>query len=540
MEKEKRIYDKREFRVGTAGNGDEKAIEGHAAVFNEYTQIGDSFIEVIEPGAFDSCDLSDVALLVNHDNQSLPLARTQSGTMTVWIDNIGLAFKAKLDVSNNPSAKELYSAVSRGDIRGMSFAFTVADDDWQDLNSDLPTRHIRKIKKIYELSAATFPAYEGTEVNARARIVLASAKRTADEDAAELQRLKKEIKERYGLATEEKKFDWKEAGEAFKEKRFSRRVQSPYNIFGERRTITVEPSSSGGSSIIVPKYSSTQIQQDFPVVSSLIDSVAHLSLNGGEAFLQPYVTGIDLANYTGETENAAEAETAFSSAQINRCKITAYCELSEELSKLPAANYADVVFQNIKTSIQGFLTKEILFGEGVSNGGFNNRLVGIFSDKATAIASDTDFSISQITDITLDEILIRYGGDESVEATPCCLILHKLDLLAFAKVRTSTREKFYDIKFSTGNTGTIAGIPFILSSALKPLSITADEGGAQSGDYVMCYGNPKSYLLTEFSPLEVTRSDDFKFRSGVSCFRGSVFCGGNVVKKNAFLRIRRQ
>jgi len=537
MEKEKRIYDKLEFRVGTAGNSGERAIEGHAAVFNEYTQIGDSFIEVIEPGAFDSCDLSDVALLVNHDNQSLPLARTQSGTMTIWIDKIGLAFKAKLDVSNNPAAKMLYSSVARGDVKGMSFAFIVEQDDWQNLNSDLPTRHIRKIKKIYELSAATFPAYEGTDVNARARIILASAKRTADEDAAELQRLKKEIKERYGLATEEKKIDWKEAGEAFKEKSFSRRVQSPYNIFGERRTMTVAPSSSGESSIIVPTYSSANINPDFPVVSSLIDSVAHLSLNGGESFLQPYVTGIDLGGYTGEAENAAEAETAFSSAQINRCKITAYCELSEELSKLPAANYADVVFQNIKTSIQGFLTKEILFGEGVSNGGFSNRLVGIFSDKATAIASDTDFSISQITDITLDEILIRYGGDESVEATPCCLILHKLDLLAFAKVRTSTREKFYDIKFSTGNTGTIAGIPFILSSALKPLSITANEGGAQSGDYVMCYGNPKSYLLTEFSPLEVTRSDDFKFRSGVSCFRGNVFCGGNVVKKNGFIRI---
>lgn len=540
MEKEKRIYDKREFRVGTAGNSGERAIEGHAAVFNEYTQIGDSFIEVIEPGAFDSCDLSDVALLVNHDNQSLPLARTQSGTMTVWIDKIGLAFKAKLDVSNNPAAKMLYSSVARGDVKGMSFAFVVEQDDWQNLNSDLPTRHIRKIKKIYELSAATFPAYEGTDVNARARIILASAKRTADEDAAELQRLKKEIKERYELATKEKNFDWKEAGEAFKEKSFSRRFQSPYNIFGERRTMTVEPSSSGESSIIVPTYSSANINPDFSVVSSLIDSVAHLSLNGGESFLQPYVTGIDLGGYTGEAENAAEAETAFSSAQINRCKITAYCELSEELSKLPAANYADVVFQNIKTSIQGFLTKEILFGEGVSNGGFNNRLVGIFSDKATAIASDTDFSISQITDITLDEILIRYGGDESVEATPCCLIMHKLDLLAFAKVRTSTREKFYDIKFSTGNTGTIAGIPFILSSALKPLSITADKGGAQSGDYVMCYGNPKSYLLTEFSPLEVERSDDFKFRSGVSCFRGSVFCGGNVCKKNGFIRIRRK
>ena len=99
----------------------EKFIEGHAAVFDVKTNIGGDFIEVIERGAFDGCDLSDVTLFVNHDASKIPLARTTSGTLTLSVDDVGLAIRAKLDVENNPDAKTLYSAVERGDLSGMSF-----------------------------------------------------------------------------------------------------------------------------------------------------------------------------------------------------------------------------------------------------------------------------------------------------------------------------------------------------------------------------------------------------------------------------------
>ncbi len=148
-----------------------------------------------------------------------------------------------------------------------------------------------------------------------------------------------------------------------------------------------------------------EINNDFNAVSSLIDSVAHLSLNGGESFRQPYITGIDTGGYTAEGVDAAGAETHFAYVDINKSKVTAYAELTEELNKLPNAAYADVVFQNIRNSMRMLLTKEILVGAGNTN-----QMVGIFSDKATAIDSATDLSLATIDDGTLDEIVYSYGG----------------------------------------------------------------------------------------------------------------------------------
>lgn len=316
---------------------------------------------------------------------------------------------------------------------------------------------------------------------------------------------------------------------AGKELREKRSVQSPFNIFGDRRAMTLE------TNLIVPQYSSTTITPNFSMVSSLVEAVAHLSLDGGESFSQPYISDIETGGYTKESENYHGAETRFNYAQINRTKVTAYAELTEELEKLPAATYADTVFQNIRTSIQKVLSREILFGEGVSTTDNQSRLVGIFSDKATAIDPTTDLSLSAITDTTLNEILYRYGGDEEVES-PSCLLLNKYDLLSFANVRTATKQQFYDIKFNgNGVSGTINGVNFIVNSNCKPL-MSADT---KSGDYCMAYGSLSNYLLAEFSPVEVKSSDDYKFRQGVKCFKGSFICGGNVVKQNGFIRVKK-
>lgn len=159
---EKRSYSLHEVR--SAEGSSDKVIEGYAAVFNQRTNIDGEFYEVIERGAFDGCDLSDVALLVNHDNGQIPLARTTSGTLTVTVDDIGLAIRANLDTENNSAAQALYSAVSRGDIRGMSFCFSVSEDDWCNFEIPMPTRHIKRIKKVYECSCVTYPAYPTTDV----------------------------------------------------------------------------------------------------------------------------------------------------------------------------------------------------------------------------------------------------------------------------------------------------------------------------------------------------------------------------------------
>lgn len=154
-------------------------ITGRPIVYSSRTDLG-WFDEIIEPGALNNTDLTDVRFLVNHDTSKIPLARSRrnngNSTMQLTVDNNGLAIRVSLDTENNSDARALYSAVQRGDISGMSFMFGINDEEWENLESDHPTRHIRDISSVVEVSAVTFPAYESTEINARSKEALDNAR----------------------------------------------------------------------------------------------------------------------------------------------------------------------------------------------------------------------------------------------------------------------------------------------------------------------------------------------------------------------------
>ena len=139
-------------------------VTGRPIVYNSRTDLG-WFDEIIEPGALNKTDLTDVRFLVNHDTSKIPLARSRR--------NNG---NSTLDTENNNEARALYSAVQRGDISGMSFMFGIRDEEWENLDSDHPTRHIKDISTVVEVSAVTFPAYESTEINARCKGALDNAR----------------------------------------------------------------------------------------------------------------------------------------------------------------------------------------------------------------------------------------------------------------------------------------------------------------------------------------------------------------------------
>ena len=182
-------------------NGD--YIEGRPIVYDSRTDLG-WFDEIIEKGALKETDLKDVRFLVNHNLDMIPLARSrnnnENSTMQLITDEKGLKIRVNLDTENNSEARNLYSAIKRGDITGMSFMFAIDTEEWEELDSDHPTRHIEKISKVFEVSAVTFPAYEETEINARAKETLESVKETLesvrskslDSEALELEKLKAE------------------------------------------------------------------------------------------------------------------------------------------------------------------------------------------------------------------------------------------------------------------------------------------------------------------------------------------------------------
>lgn len=176
-ELERRSYN---FEIRAEQSERGNIITGRPIVYNSRTDLG-WFDEVIESGALDGANLNDVRFLVNHDRSRIPLARSRrnngNSTMKMTVDMQGLNLDyVELDTENNSEARALYSAVQRGDITGMSFMFSIDDEEWSELESDHPTRHIRKIGTVVEVSAVTFPAYEATEIQARSKEALDNAR----------------------------------------------------------------------------------------------------------------------------------------------------------------------------------------------------------------------------------------------------------------------------------------------------------------------------------------------------------------------------
>lgn len=176
-----------ELRAVAPGDDKIYAVEGYAIVYEQTVSIGGWFEEIVKRGALDGCDLTDVPLFIHHQQNKIPLARSRrnngKSTMTLTPDKKGLHFRAELDVENNSEAKALYSAVSRGDISGMSYRFSVKEEKWLNMDRDVPTREILKFKKIGELSALWSPAYPGTSIKEARAEALDSADKAALESA---------------------------------------------------------------------------------------------------------------------------------------------------------------------------------------------------------------------------------------------------------------------------------------------------------------------------------------------------------------------
>ena len=185
-------------------------LTGRPIVYNQRTDLG-WYDEIIADGALDGADLRDVRFLVNHNTDMIPLARSRNNnansTMQLSVvSGEGMDIRVDLDTEANSEAKSLYSAVGRGDITAMSFMFVVDADSWEDIDTDHPTRTITSIKRVMEVSAVTFPAYEQTYIQARglsealesARTSLESErakKRAADEERARKLKLLKILAE---------------------------------------------------------------------------------------------------------------------------------------------------------------------------------------------------------------------------------------------------------------------------------------------------------------------------------------------------------
>jgi uncharacterized protein len=143
---------------------DKTIVRGYAAKFDTLSENLGGFREMIAPGAFDSVLTDDVRALMNHDNNFV-LGRTKAGTLRMGVDEVGLWYE--YDDPNTSYSRDLLISMERGDVDQSSFQFSVEDDEWKEDEEQRYVRTIKKVRRLYDVSPVTFPAYVDTTVAKR-------------------------------------------------------------------------------------------------------------------------------------------------------------------------------------------------------------------------------------------------------------------------------------------------------------------------------------------------------------------------------------
>ena len=177
MEKKEKIKGQKESRMVSfqgklehrdAQEDSPRIISGYAAVFNQWAELGRWYRwrEQIAPEAFEGCNYDKCVACFNHNTDNI-LARYSSGTLKLSVDNVGLRFE--FEVPNTTVGNDMYELVKRGDISQCSFAFVVEEEKWtyREGEDTMDDRIITRISDLWDVSLVTYPAYEGTSVDAR-------------------------------------------------------------------------------------------------------------------------------------------------------------------------------------------------------------------------------------------------------------------------------------------------------------------------------------------------------------------------------------
>lgn len=177
--KEDRSYrNTQKFEIRTDQDApDKKIVRGYATTFNEPYELGQwddwngyrvHFLEQIAPEAFDECDMSDVIMQYNHEGRVF--ARVSNQTLSLRTDAHGLLIEA--DLGGTEIGRDLYEEIKGGYTNRMSFGFSVSKDNRteerdEDNKVRTITRTITGIRKLWDVSAVSIPANDGTEISAR-------------------------------------------------------------------------------------------------------------------------------------------------------------------------------------------------------------------------------------------------------------------------------------------------------------------------------------------------------------------------------------
>lgn len=180
MEKQIRLtlpvqFRKAQRKLDDGSTIEDMIVEGYAFKYDTETVLyetesGFQYREVIEKGALDGADLSDVPFKYNHNDGVFIVARTRNGSLILTPDDIGLKIEARF--IDTQTGRDFFKMIQEGLIDKMSFAFTESSDYSEEYGENFVTHHVRSFRRIWDVSGVDIPAYDATEIYARSIAVL--------------------------------------------------------------------------------------------------------------------------------------------------------------------------------------------------------------------------------------------------------------------------------------------------------------------------------------------------------------------------------
>lgn len=265
--------------------------------------------------------------------------------------------------------------------------------------------------------------------------------------------------------------------------------------------------------ILIPKHYDNNIrEQIFPTVSSIYDMFTFMNVDGGESFTMPFEKSKAEAGVTEEGTPYHDIEGSFDYVEIGKKKLTAYFEISEEMLKLPKADYEAYLRAELYKALKRKIISLAINDDGT------NGFAGILSSNANTLKvcpAEKDFTIEAMDSKLLRKIQFAYGYADEVEA-PETLFMNKNDIRTLALLDGKNQQYAYDFD---SKRKTLDNVPFCTPSVIA---------GYNAAKAAMCgfYGDVSTYTIAIFSPVEVQKSTDYKFKDGMVAYKASVFVGG--------------
>ena len=263
------------------------------------------------------------------------------------------------------------------------------------------------------------------------------------------------------------------------------------------------------------------INEGFTTVSSIVDEVTIEDANGMGVDRVAYEKADGEAADTEEGKAAAESDPEYGYVDLKPTKVTILTYISEEVRDQSPLTYEDRVKKQALRALRAKASNKI-----------------IAKVKVSELAAKHTVTTNKIDENTLRDIILAYGGDESVEGGGV-LYLNRLDLMAFGKVRgTNEKKAIYKITIDTNNpnTGTIEADGTVVKYSINKNCAALSTATAGSEPVkTMVYGNPKCVQLDLFSPYKIKVSEDYKFAEGMLAIRGSVQLDADLVVDKGFV-----